>query len=112
MTASPTTKPKGQVPSQWPPEVGEIYDSVRELGRGGFASVMLARKKAAATNGQEKDGLVAMKVVGGKYPTRQEVGYAHREIDILRELRHPNYVSCCSVGASTRVAHVCCRHGP
>jgi serine/threonine protein kinase len=86
MTAS--TTPKIEVPSQWPPEVGEIYEPVRELGRGGFASVMLVRKKNAAAG--EKDKLVAMKVVGGKDPTRQEVGYAHREIDILKEITHPN----------------------
>jgi serine/threonine protein kinase len=81
-------KPKVELPSQWPPEVGEIYVPVRELGRGGFASVLLARKKNAAVG--EKDHLVAMKVVGKKDATRLEVGYAHREIDILRELTHPN----------------------
>jgi serine/threonine protein kinase len=53
-----------------------------------FASVMLARKKNAAVG--EKDRFVAMKVVGGKDATRLEVGYAHREIDILREITHPN----------------------
>lgn len=79
---------KMSIPSQWPPEVSEIYEPVRELGRGGFASVILARRKDAGKDCVDK--LVAMKVVGEKDPTRQEVGYAHREIDILKELNHPN----------------------
>jgi serine/threonine protein kinase len=73
------------VPKEWPPEVADLYKPVRVLGRGGFASVVLARDK-----GDSK--LVAMKVVGKtKDKTRQQqLTYAHREIDILKELSHPN----------------------
>lgn len=77
-----------QVPTEWPPEVSAIYEPVRQLGVGGFASVMLARKKDAKEG--DKDAQVAMKIVGSKNITKQEVGYAHREIDILAEISHPN----------------------
>ena len=72
-------------PPQWPPEVVEKFDPVRILGVGGFASVVLARRKDTSP-----EQLVAMKVAGTKEASRQEKGYAHREIDILRELDHPN----------------------
>ncbi|KAG7347449.1 protein kinase GAF family protein [Nitzschia inconspicua] len=74
------------VPKEWPKAVAEQYDPVRVLGRGGFASVVLAREKG------ESKRLVAMKVVGqSKDKSRlQSLTYAHREIDILQELSHPN----------------------
>jgi serine/threonine protein kinase len=103
MTVS--VKPKVEAPTQWPPEVGDIYDCVRELGRGGFASVMLARKKNAAVG--EKDRFVAMKVVGGKDATRLEVGYAHREIDILREITHPNIMYLVQHWEPPKELHAC-----
>jgi hypothetical protein len=37
------------IPEQWPAEVSEHYTPVRTLGVGGFASVMLAKKKKPAT---------------------------------------------------------------
>lgn len=98
-------KPKDEVPPQWPPEVGEIYDPVRELGRGGFASVVLARKKNAAVG--EKDRFVAVKVVGKKDATRLEVGYAHREIDILREITHPNIMYLVQHWEPPKELHAC-----
>ena len=55
-----------EIPPQWPPQVVELYDPVSELGRGGFASVVLARSKKDPTQ------LHAIKVVGSKIPTRQE----------------------------------------
>jgi serine/threonine protein kinase len=98
-------KPKVDVPSQWPPEVGEIYVPVRELGRGGFASVLLACKKDAAVG--EKDRFVAMKVVGKKDATRLEVGYAHREIDILREITHLNIMYLVQYWEPPKELHAC-----
>ena len=64
------------VPLEWPPEVAELYDPVQELGRGGFASVLLARHK------QFQD-CHAIKVVGSKIPTRQE-----------RECQHKPSIAC------------------
>ncbi|KAL3928750.1 MAG: hypothetical protein SGARI_004942, partial [Bacillariaceae sp.] len=79
------------VPKEWPPEVAELYSPVRILGRGGFASVVLAKDKRDCDN-NNKTQLVAMKVVGkNKDKTRQQqLNYAHREIDVLKELSHPN----------------------
>ena len=77
-------------PPQWPAEVCKLYEPVRTLGVGGFASVMLARKKNPNPEDKDDEKLVAIKVAGSKYVTRQDVGYAHREIDILKELNHPN----------------------
>lgn len=73
-------------PSQWPPEVVAKYDTVRSLGKGGFASVVLAQRK------DDPNSLAAIKVVGSSPDkfSKQEYGYAHREIDILKELSHPN----------------------
>jgi serine/threonine protein kinase len=75
-----------EVPKEWPPEVVELYSPVRVLGVGGFASVVLAKSK------KDTKDMVAMKVVGrNKDKTRQQqLTYAHREIDILKELSHPN----------------------
>jgi serine/threonine protein kinase len=75
-------------PKEWPTEVVQLYDPVRTLGVGGFASVELARKKSPGPN-EEK--FVAMKIVGSKDGvTRSELGYARRETDILKEISHPN----------------------
>lgn len=75
-------------PEQWPDVVKETYEPIRILGKGGFASVMLARNKYA--NKEDPNKLVAMKIAGSKDLTKMELGYAHREIDIVRELSHPN----------------------
>ena len=82
--SSEGTERSMEVPNQWPPEVTASYDPIRNLGKGGFASVVLARSKI------NRSELVAMKVVGSRNASAQEYGYAHREIDILRELQHPN----------------------
>lgn len=71
-------------PEQWPAVVVEKYEPIQILGKGGFASVCLARCKDGA-----KNKLVAIKVVGSKNATSMERGYAHREIDILSEISHP-----------------------
>jgi len=85
------------VPKSWPPEVAELYEPVKKIGEGGFGSVLLAKRKKNDTINSETapdgdDDVVAMKVVGSMNAaaSKQEVGYAHREIEILEELRHPN----------------------
>lgn len=94
-------------PEEWPDAVSESYTPVKLLGRGGFASVLLARPKKRA----EVSQLVAIKIVGGfkndigtlpmiasppstksAKAIRQVVAYAHREFEILSELHHPNVV--------------------
>lgn len=78
------------IPEQWPPEVARAYEPIRSLGTGGFASVVLARRRGLETDGEPSSELVAMKIVGGAKMSSQETGYAHREIDILKELHHPH----------------------
>ena len=87
-----------QVPAEWPPEVASVYEPIRVLGTGGFASVILARRRQGQSKQQQQQGddsdlppeYAAMKIVGSKNSNRTEIGYAHRELDILRELTHPN----------------------
>ena len=88
-TTTTTTTRKIPIPPQWPPEVALEYEPVARLGKGGFASVLLAYKR------NDTSCLAAIKVVGSSHNDtsqlrRQELGYAHREVDILRELSHPN----------------------
>lgn len=66
-------------PITWPEEVSQRYDFIKVLGQGRFASVDLGRSKG----GEEH----AIKLTRGA--TRVEIGYAHREMDILKELDHP-----------------------
>eukprot|EP00980_Cylindrotheca_fusiformis_P016452 scaffold4902_cov115-Cylindrotheca_fusiformis.AAC.13 len=73
------------IPKEWPPEVRKSYEPVRVLGEGGFASVILARQKENKTNASSS--LVAIKICSG---TSNNLAYTHREVDILRELNHPN----------------------
>lgn len=87
-----------EVPKQWPKEVSLYYEPVRVLGKGGFGSVILGRRKTNAPidiDGDDRDRgttdrEVAIKVVGSKQVTEEDLGYAHREMDILAELSHPN----------------------
>jgi len=78
------------VPSEWSKEVADTYNPVRILGKGAFASVVLAKDKT--TN--EK---VAVKVIGsppsaGSDEREKSLKYARREVEILRKLDHPNIV--------------------
>ena len=68
-------------PHQWPNEVVQQYEAIRPIGKGGFAEVILAKHKSTGE-------MVAMKIVVST--NRQQMGYCNRELDILRELRHPN----------------------
>ena len=109
-------------PEEWPLEIQESYTVLRRLGKGGFASVMLAtptkekqkeqqhqqQKKTTTTNSRHE---VAIKVVGGivdpadshrygldhtgaqiQQQRVQAILYARREITILQQLDHPNIV--------------------
>jgi serine/threonine protein kinase len=96
-----------ETPDEWPLEIQESYDPIRILGKGGFASVVLAREKKATENpdGSSKNNKVAIKVVGGihdvgidltfaeiKQQRDQAVLYARREIEILTHVHHRNIV--------------------
>ncbi|GAX12052.1 hypothetical protein FisN_8Lh154 [Fistulifera solaris] len=68
-------------PHEWPDEVVQQYEAIRPVGKGGFASVVLAKHKDTGHK-------VAMKIVVST--NRQQMGYCNRELDILKELHHPN----------------------
>ena len=78
--------------SEWPKEISDAYSPVRVIGKGGFASVWMAKKKSGATsvdNNNNDDDHVAVKLM-------KDDGYAEREIAILSELSmdypHPNII--------------------
>jgi serine/threonine protein kinase len=73
---------KMDVPEHWPPEVKDQYEPISVLGKGGFASVVLAKVKNKATK-----RYVAIKVVGG---SKMSLDYAHRELEVLAHVSHHN----------------------
>ncbi|OEU17491.1 kinase-like protein [Fragilariopsis cylindrus CCMP1102] len=82
-----------EIPKEWPTEVSNIYSPIRVLGKGGFASVVLARDK------NDSKTKVAVKVVGSSSEDvgnveaeKKTAAYAQREIEILRRLDHENIV--------------------
>jgi serine/threonine protein kinase len=94
-----------EIPNEWPNKIKESYEPIRILGKGGFASVVLARNK---NNKQQK---VAIKVVGCSNDNADDNNnnnnnnnnniqaviaaaslYAQREIEILKQIHHPNIV--------------------
>ena len=85
-----------KAPEEWPPEIQESYEPIRILGKGGFASVVLAREKNMTPCNGSKNQKVAIKVVGGMCRNDSEVKetimYARREIQILKHIVHPNIV--------------------
>jgi serine/threonine protein kinase len=92
------------VPKEWPADVSKEYEPVRVLGVGGFASVTLARKKNAK---EGDDKLVAIKIAGSKDSTRKDVAYAHREIDILKEIDHKNIMKLITYWEPSPKEHLC-----
>ena len=80
----------------WPTSALEAYEPIRPLGKGGFGSVYLAKKRDVPEGADTGvDTLVAMKTVGrgtSTSRTRSEAGYAKREVQILSELEHPRIV--------------------
>lgn len=101
------------VPKEWPEIIGETYTPLLVLGKGGFGSVVLARRKPGkkAVNGSsihhhnhhpdhddDHDGnpLVAIKVAGNAQEgvSAAELAYGHREIDILQAISHRHIMKC------------------
>lgn len=81
-------------PDAWPKEIKDLYSPVRVIGKGGFASVWMAKLKKTAVSSSSGDGdggvdddHVAVKITQGD-------DYALREIAVLSELtskyHHPN----------------------
>jgi serine/threonine protein kinase len=72
-------------PDEWPREVRDLYEPVRVIGRGGFASVWMARERGGPPprvgGGADEGGdhHVAIKVM-------RNDAYAEREVAILSEL--------------------------
>ena len=94
-----------EYPIDWPPDIRTNYEPLRVLGKGGFASVVLAKRNGTDAPIDEtttaptpipSGTLVAIKVVGSAQwgVTKQERLYAHREIEILQALSHPNLMKC------------------
>ena len=89
----------------WPKEVKDEYEPVRILGKGGFASVILAkgRSSGGSKNNNNNNKFVAMKLVGPTAGANSDQTattwkmYAHREVDILKELSHPNIIQVINV---------------
>ena len=95
-----------EAPVEWPLKIRQSYDPMRILGKGGFASVVLARPKPdTANNAAIKNNRVAIKVVGGvnesgirltakeiEEQRTKAVLYARREIEILKHVKHNNIV--------------------
>lgn len=92
----PTHQPPPPTPSEWPTEMAGLFDPVRVLGQGGFASVRLARRRkpteTTSSDVKKEEELVAIKIVGAAHLTRTEVAYAYREIEILNQIEHPNII--------------------
>jgi calcium-dependent protein kinase len=72
----------------WPKEMIDRFEPIRHLGRGAFATVVLAKRKLLPEG--IDDELVAIKMVKAK--TNTQTQYVHREMYILQELNHPNIV--------------------
>jgi serine/threonine protein kinase len=98
-----------EIPTEWPNKIKELYEPIRILGKGGFASVVLARNKKnnkqQQQQQQQQQTKVAIKVVGcaandndddNNSNAIQAVAaaslYAQREIEILKQIDHPNIV--------------------
>jgi serine/threonine protein kinase len=102
-----STSQRAPLPDEWPREVGDLYEPIRVIGRGGFASVWMAREKkgrggaigstsdgggvgGGGGGGGGEDHHVAIKIM-------RDGAYAEREVAILTELSslvrpHPNVV--------------------
>jgi serine/threonine protein kinase len=78
-------------PDSWPKEIKDLYSPVRVIGKGGFASVWMAKRKKRGSSGEADvdDDHVAVKITQGD-------AYALREIAVLSELtskyHHPNLI--------------------
>ena len=96
-----------EIPNEWPNKIKKLYEPIRILGKGGFASVVLARNKKnnKQQQQQQQQTKVAIKVVGCAANDNDDDNnsnaiqaiaaaslYAQREIEILKQIDHPNIV--------------------
>lgn len=76
-----------------------LYDKVKSLGKGGFGTVKLYKNKITKA-------LVAIKFINTKSLFRPEfVSRTYKEIQVLRDLNHPNIVKLMDVIVTTN--HIC-----
>lgn len=73
----------------WPREADEKYDRLDVLGKGSFGMVWMARRVTPQED-EFDDEYVAVKTI--KIKDEKASVYAEREIEILKELRHPNVI--------------------
>lgn len=73
----------------WPREAGDKYDRLEILGKGSFGMVWMARRTVPPED-KFDDEYVAAKTI--KVKDHKATVYAEREIEILKELRHPNVI--------------------
>jgi serine/threonine protein kinase/Tol biopolymer transport system component len=71
--------------AQFPPALGARYEVIRELGRGGMATVFLARDVK-----HKRD--VAVKVVHPRVTSALAAGHFLHEIEVVAQLQHPHIV--------------------
>ena len=62
-----------QTPPEWPQEVCDQFVPVRVIGKGGFASVWMAKPKKSNSNGEDQ---VAIKIM-------ENNGYAKVSFDVM-----------------------------
>lgn len=83
-----------ETPKEWPREISDSYNPIRVLGTGGFASVVLARRKDKPEFGHANactPKKVAIKVVGSSEGSGNDGAaflYARREMEILQQIHH------------------------
>jgi serine/threonine protein kinase len=73
----------------WPEEANEKYDRLEVLGKGSFGMVWMAQRITAQQD-EFDDEYVAVKTI--KIKDDKANIYAEREIEILKELHHPNVI--------------------
>jgi serine/threonine protein kinase len=74
----------------FPEEFEQKYDRLESLGKGSFGMVWLARRLTVEPSDEFDDEFVAIKII--KIKDEKSSVYAEREIQILKELRHPNVI--------------------
>jgi serine/threonine protein kinase len=79
----------GEENEAWPREADDKYDRLEVLGKGSFGMVWMARRITPQED-EFDDEYVAVKTI--KIKDQKASVYAEREIEILKELRHPNVI--------------------
>lgn len=74
---------------EFPRGYEEKYDRLEVLGKGSFGMVWMAQRLSAPVD-EFDDEFVAIKTI--KIKDEKATVYAEREIEILKELRHPNVI--------------------